>query len=596
MDVEAGKKRGYDGEGRGGFSYLGGPGETRVFRTVWMMIACMTLPTLVFVSGTYRPLLPLIVGAYQGRSQHQPQQQQREEPAVDAGEFAPPPRWTDLKELFISYQFTCFESADAVFHAVSDVPRDKYLAGLLSADFDEDTCQSRYQSTIYRKPSPHKPSAYLIQTLRKYEDRHRRCAPHTAPYNKTLPFLNPGPAPEKETECKYVLWTPAYGLGNRILSLTSAFLYALLTDRVVLINRGSDMTSLFCEPFPDTTWLLPPDFPISDFAPYRRPHPLRYGNLLRNKNISTESDDGRPPPSFVYFHLDHDYDTEDMHFFCEPDQAILRKVPWLFLRSNMYIVPSFFLNQEFEPKLGRMFPEKEAVFHHLSRYLFHPTNEVWGMVTRYYKSYMAMARERLGIQIRVFNSKDAPFDVVSKQVINCTLQEGLLPKLDANARAGDTATDPTKTKSVLLTSLYSGYFDKIKDMYWEHPAVGGVVLSMHQPTHEERQQTDKESHDLKAWAEINLLSLADVLVTSAWSTFGYTGQGLGGITPWILLLPKKGEMPEPTCVRDISMEPCFLTPPSYVCREKRNGDNGKVVPFVTHCTDAGRGLKLVDRT
>ncbi|MQM11893.1 hypothetical protein Taro_044803 [Colocasia esculenta] len=177
---------------------------------------------------------------------------------------------------------------------------------------------------------------------------------------------------------------------------------------------------------------------------------------------------------------------------------------------------------------------------------------------------MAIARERLGIQIRVFNSKDAPFDVVSKQVINCTLQEELLPKLDANARAGD----PTKMKSVLLTSLYSGYFDKIKDMYWEHQAVGGVVLSMHQPTHEERQQTDKKSHDLKSWAEMNLLSLADVLVTSAWSTFGYTGQGLGGITPWILLRPKKGEMPEPACVRDISMEPCFLTPPSYVCREE----------------------------
>ncbi|MQM09094.1 hypothetical protein Taro_041958 [Colocasia esculenta] len=580
MDLEIGKKRGYGREGGEAFSHPAAHGDTRAFRAVWVVMACMTFPMLAFVSGVYRPPLALVVGAYQGRRSQQqplhspPPQQQWEEPPVDGG------------------------TADTVFYGISDKPRDKYLGGLLAGGFDEDTCQSRYQSTMYRKPSTYKPSPYLVQRLRKYEELHKRCAPFTAGYNKTLPFLDDRPAPEKETECKYILWTPWSGLGNRILSLTSSFLYALLTDRVVLIDRGKDMTSLFCEPFPDTTWLLPPDFPITNYDVYNANHPLSYGNLLRKKNISTDgSGSSGTPPSFVYLNLPHDYNTEDMHFFCEPDQAVLKKVPWLFARTNNYIVPGFFLNREFEPELSRLFPQKEMVFHHLGRYLFHPTNEVWGMVTRYYKSYMAMARERLGIQIRIFNSKDAPFEVVSEQVINCTLQEGLLPKVDANSSAGDTTADqPAKTKSVLLTSLYSGYFDKIKDMYWEHPAVGGVVLSVHQPTHEEWQQTDKESHDLKAWAEMILLSLADVLVTSAQSTFGYTGQGLGGITPWILLKPEGGKMPQPACVRETSIDPCFHSPPWYVCREKRNGDNGKVVPFVTQCTDVHGGIKLVDRT
>ncbi|MQM20273.1 hypothetical protein Taro_053291 [Colocasia esculenta] len=575
MDVEAGEKRRKVGDGKA-LPQPAWPWETRAFRTVWLVIACMAFPMLAFVSGVYKPPLVLIVGGYQGSSvqkQQSPRQPQ------------PPPQFP-LDD----------DDQQTIFYGVSDEPRDKYLGGLLAAGFDEDTCQSRYQSTMYRKPSPHKPSLYLLQKLRNYEQRHRRCAPYTAGYNSTLPFLNGGPAPEKETECKYVLWWPWSGLGNRILSLTSAFLYALLNDRVLLIDRGKDMSGLFCEPFPDTTWLLPPDFPITSFR-FGGSDPLRYGALLSNKNISIDGTDGRPPPSLVYLHLPHYFDTDDMHFFCEPDQAVLKKVPWLLFSTNNYVVPGFFLNQEFEPELSRMFPEKETVFHHLGRYLFHPSNDVWGMITRYYRSYLAMARERVGIQIRVFSSKDAPFEVVSEQIINCTLKEGILPEVDGTTlTSGASAADPTKTKAVLITSLYSGYFEKLKDMYWEHPVAGGVTVSVHQPTHEERQQTDKESHDLKAWAEMYLLSLADVLVTSAQSTFGYVGQGLGGIRPWILVKPQKGMMPEPTCVREVSMEPCFHSPTTYICREKKNGDNANVVPFVTHCRDVSWGLKLVDRT
>ena len=45
-------------------------------------------------------------------------------------------------------------------------------------------------------------------------------------------------------------------------------------------------------------------------------------------------------------------------------------------------------------------PERDAVFHHLARYLFHPTNRVWGLVTRYYRAYLARAELRLGVHAR----------------------------------------------------------------------------------------------------------------------------------------------------------------------------------------------------
>ncbi|CAA7388329.1 unnamed protein product [Spirodela intermedia] len=482
----------------------------------------------------------------------------------------------------------------------SSALRDEYYGGLLAGGFDDGGfCLSRNQSAMLRKPSPYKPSTYLVKMLRRYEDRHRRCGPHTASYNKTTEFLKSRGAAARsaEMECKYVIWTPLAGLGNRILSLSSTFLYAVLTGRVLLIDRGKDFSSLMCEPFPGTTWLLPRDFPISNMRSFGLGDALSYGSLLRNKRIRNDVVDrpvsGPPPPPFVYVHLVGDYSLQDIFFFCEQDQLALREVPWLLVRSDNYFVPALFLNSIFEPELRFMFHEKEAVFHHLCRYLFHPTNKVWGMVTSYYQTYLAAATERVGIQIRVFDKGEAPFEVVLRQVINCTLQEKLLPWVDQKGAVSE--ADRRKTKAVLITSLYSGYLEGIQNMYLEHPAAGGMLVSFHQPSHEERQVKDKEDHDMKAWAEMNLLGFADVLITSAQSTFGYIGQALGGVKPWILLRPEKAAVPEPACVRDISMEPCFHSVPHYVCREKKNGDNSKLVPYVTHCKDAPWGIKLVDQ-
>jgi xyloglucan fucosyltransferase len=62
---------------------------------------------------------------------------------------------------------------------ITDDEKDKLLEGLLVSGFDEASCISRSQSHFYHKPSPHKPSPYLISKLRKYEELHRKCGPNT---------------------------------------------------------------------------------------------------------------------------------------------------------------------------------------------------------------------------------------------------------------------------------------------------------------------------------------------------------------------------------------------------------------------------------
>jgi len=286
--------------------------------------------------------------------------------------------------------------------------------------------------------------------------------------------------------------------------------------------------------------------------------------------------------------------TFDELFFCEDDQLFLEKFHWLVLRSDNYFVPSLFLIPKYEEELHRLFPQRDAVFHHLGRYLFHPTNLVWGLITRYHQAYLAKADEILGIQIRVFDTGTGPFQHVLDQILACTQRENLLAEISKN-EAVSPSTIRKRSKAVLITSLSSGYFEIIRNMYWEHPTVNGEIIAVFQPSHEEYQQTEKQMHNMKAWAEMYLLSFSDALVTSSWSTFGYVAQSLGGLRPWILVKPENQTAPDPPCHRAMSMDPCFHAPPFYDCKAKRGTDTGELVPHVQHCEDMSWGLKLVDK-
>ncbi|KAL5732750.1 hypothetical protein ACOSQ2_032442 [Xanthoceras sorbifolium] len=205
------------------------------------------------------------------------------------------------------------------------------------------------------------------------------------------------------------------------------------------------------------------------------------------------------------------------------------KVPWLIMKSNVYFLPSLFLISSFEQELSKLFPDKETVFHHLGRYLFQPSNLVWRLITQYYQDYLAKAEKRIGIQIRVFDAQTSPFEYVMDQIL------------------------------------------KLKNIYGEHPTKTGEMVAIYQPSHEE--------------------DFSDELVTSAWSTFGYVAQGLGGMRPWILYKINQTK-PDPLCGRGMSMEPCYHAPPVYGCKAKTTVDTTTLVPHVRHCEDIRWGIKL----
>ncbi|KAK7347293.1 hypothetical protein VNO80_21823 [Phaseolus coccineus] len=199
-----------------------------------------------------------------------------------------------------------------------------------------------------------------------------------------------------------------------------------------------------------------------------------------------------------HLHIVHDYDDHDKLFFCDEEQHFLQEVPWFVMKTDNYFVPSLFLMPSLEQELNDLFPNKETVFHFLD------------------------------------------------QILACILKHKLLPDVNHQQDAINSSGIP-KSKAVLMTSLSSGYFEKVRDMYWEYPTVTGEVVGVYQPSHEGYQQTQKQTHNQKAWAELYLLSLTDALVTSSRSNFGYAAQGLGGLKPWILYKPDSPRSPLSAC-------------------------------------------------
>ncbi|EXB44704.1 Galactoside 2-alpha-L-fucosyltransferase [Morus notabilis] len=171
------------------------------------------------------------------------------------------------------------------------------------------------------------------------------------------------------------------------------------------------------------------------------------------------------------------------------------------MKTNNYFVPALFSIPSFEQELNNLFQNRDLVFHFLGRYLFHPTNKVWGLITRYYRGYLANADEKISIQIRLlFDVRTNPFQHVLDQILECTIKENLLPEINWQESIISNISETPKSKAVLMTSLSSAFFEKIRDMYWEHPTVTRDVARIFQPCHEEHQQSEKQTHDRKALA------------------------------------------------------------------------------------------------
>ena len=126
--------------------------------------------------------------------------------------------------------------------------------------FSEEHCLHRNEQRFRQNPLIY--NTELKNALLRYNEIHKSC-------NQYIQKEILTPINDKETlnqmKCKYIILNvDISGLGNRLMTVLTYYLMALLTDRVLLIlSEEYNWNEIFCEPFYNSSWI----FPTSNIKP-----------------------------------------------------------------------------------------------------------------------------------------------------------------------------------------------------------------------------------------------------------------------------------------------------------------------------------------
>lgn len=455
---------------------------------------------------------------------------------------------------------------------------------------DDPTCLSRSQQYLYRNAAHMKgmPDA-LLKAWASYTRMHRSCS-HS---NWTELFSRrDSPSMGHTDGCQYLVYIEGgEGLGNGLLSLMSAFVFAMATGRVLLIDSRKNIATLLCEPFVGSSWVLSPNFPYTELLECPSLAPFRHNNTNA---------------SCVSLNLQHYILHRDQQLFCEETYTALKNVKWVAWTSNQYFLTNLFLVPSFWQRIHNVFQENVGhIFTYLARLLLLPANDTWAVILREFWSYLAGANSQLGVQVRLHGRPNlAEFDPeANDRIMECLLHNGLLPSFSERENVTELsilydrkvqARERTADIVILLASLQGKYVQIMKDRFAKLPTKGTKMVRVHSVSQLGFQNRGFQQAQL-AFVEMWLLSFSDNLVTSKYSTFGYIAQGLGDIHPYILDLNKGNRTS--SCMVGQSAEPCTHYPKIPKClgaNANLSADHKQWIrTHLRHCQDHVTGWQLV---
>lgn len=381
-------------------------------------------------------------------------------------------------------------------------------------------------------------SPALNGVLEKYDAMHRRCREVDSDASLNRLYTS-----SRKPTCQYLIWRQShYGFGNRLLSLISSFLYAVMSARVLLIEYPN-WDELFCEPFSGSSIQL-------QAATRLNRHVGESHVRFRDAGCGPEGNSKNSPCNTTVVDLTLDHTTPERDYeaiACPTGFARLRETPFITIRRcNQYFVPGFYLNPALSPLLDVLFPQRNA-FHLLSRYLLAPSDDMWSSIASHLD---VRAGRRIGVQVREFRTRRY-LSEYDGNVIRCMKKKGgFLPKKFRKRRGRD-----GDYIGVYMATLIRRHLKEVNSSMRVLEEEAGKKFRL------KFQKLDgKEVHDSRHQAEAMIdmwvLSMSHVLVTSQESTFGYIASGLGGVFPYFIdKEPGKG------CFIGLGVEPCFHAAP-----------------------------------
>ncbi|KAG6548737.1 hypothetical protein Mapa_009747 [Marchantia paleacea] len=449
--------------------------------------------------------------------------------------------------------------------------------------------------------------------LREYSKLHRTCLQTSG--NLTHYFMS------KSTSngCKFLIADVmgGSGLGNKILVVLSNILYAVLTQRVVLVPTDTLLSFVFCEPFEGSSWRVDNStipYPPMSHPSLWQPPQYFYEEFDRSMRESVDSSSSsreaatgsRPYASAVTSQglrkpwiLDDQWHPRD-RFFCSQEQEQYREIPWLYMTGCLYTLPNLFAIGSFRPTLEALFPDRMALTH-LLRSVMLPGDTVWDRSIRLDDAYLAHADRRVGIQVRY---KDGTphyrkmNELYNDRITKCALENGILPNVDFSidnrlddSHVAEVLRPKRNVVMVFIACLYTGLHDHLTRLYLRHPSERGESVGLVQVTHEDRQEFGVEV-DRQALAEVMCLSFSDDLFVTPISTYGGVAQAYGALNPWFIEIRPNVDKP---CTRGVSVDICYQGGlEKYTCpydAEVNGQPISHVVPYLKKCIpeDYARG-------
>lgn len=235
----------------------------------------------------------------------------------------------------------------------------------------------RHRWTKYLDQQEPRPSSKLETVLRRYtrlHDKHLR----NVSFEDALRL----PLHSRSNNIRYLVWVPdsAGGLAGQMLSLVSSFLFALLTDRVLLVDLPAEIEHALCEPFPNSSWLLPEH--IRD-------------SLLVSLPKALMAVKQRQPMRSAKLHLQRGNAMDDKHLLtCHGTlKNVFGHIQWLVVQADYSFIETIAANRAHQNQIMQLFAKEsemaDTVYAVLHRFLLHPSNFVWEKITSQYHVYFS---------------------------------------------------------------------------------------------------------------------------------------------------------------------------------------------------------------
>jgi xyloglucan fucosyltransferase len=450
--------------------------------------------------------------------------------------------------------------------------------------------------------------------FREYEILHRTCT--TKVQDISLYFL------EKDTStpagCNYLLCNtyPESGLGNQIYITASCVIYAVLTQRVLLLPSTNTLPDILCEPFEGSSWKVNEErigFPVpSAFWSSTEQFLSEVDRSVGSQDPATTTVHATDMTIRYYWRV-----QPDNRFFCITEQKFLRNVPWVFLQGNQHFLPKLFVIPSFRTTLESLFPSRLVLTHVLRRSIL-PGDSVWQRVEQVREMQPDHAGRRLGIQIRYTDSQLEPLHLWEMRAQKCALENGMLPQHEqAAARSDLTRTSQSNSSTaesnpgdaqsvddsgasasavnrtttvVFIASLYDTLERYLRSDYLQQlPANTGEQVTVVQLTSNHQQSLFSREEDEQALVEIILLSLSDDVIISPRSSFGNVAHSYGALQPWVIASQDviEGDSQQVSCLKAQSLEACYHTPERYLScphdPELHGSSVLELVPYIKDC-------------